>query len=187
MNFGMITLVIIPKYVDRAKFCHTDTDSFVIYIKTEDFYKGVYNDAERWFDRSNYDENNKRPLPIGKNEKVIGLFKDELGGKIITEYLMEDNSESKKAKGTKKCEIKRELLFENFKESLFNNQIILISPQRFKGDAHKVYTEEVNKIALSSNDGKRLQTFDKITTYPYETNVFKVFESKIMIVTNCFC
>ena len=92
-----------PKYGDRAKLCYTDTDSFVIYIKTEDFYKDIANDVEKWFDTSNYDENDKRPLPIGKNKKVIGLFKDELGGKIMTEffavrakayaYSMEDGSE----------------------------------------------------------------------------------------------
>ena len=77
------------------------------------------------------------PLPIGKNKNVIELFKDELGGKIITEfvalrakayaYLIEDGSEHKKAKGTKKCVIKRELMFENYKDSLFNDKIILKS------------------------------------------------------------
>ena len=79
---------------------------------------------------------------------------------------MEDGSEHKKAKGTKKCIIKRELMFENFKDSLFNNKMILKSQQRFKSDHHKVDTEEVNKIALSSNDDKKIQTFDKVTTHP---------------------
>ena len=77
-------------------------------------------------------------------------------------------------------------MFKNYKDSLFNNEIILKSQQRFKSDHHKVYTEEVNKIALSSNDDKRLQTFDKITTYPYGTNAFKVCESEMMIVRNYF-
>ena len=63
-----------PKYQDRAKLCYMDTDSFVIHIKTEDFYEDIANDVEKWFDTSNYDENDKRPLPIGKNKKVIGLF-----------------------------------------------------------------------------------------------------------------
>ena len=81
-------------------------------------------------------------------------------------YLMEDGSEHKKAKGTKKCVIKRELMFENFKESLFNNKVILRSQKRFRSYDHRVYTEEVNKITLSSNDDKRLQTFDRITTFP---------------------
>ena len=74
------------KYGDKARLCYTDTDSFVMYIKTEDFYKDIAGDVERWFDTSNYDEKDKRPLPIGKNKKVIGLFKDELGGKIMTEF-----------------------------------------------------------------------------------------------------
>ena len=153
-----------------------NTGSFVIYVKTEDFYKEISNDVERWIDTSNYDENNERPLPIGKNNKVIGLFKNELGGKIMTEfaalrakayaYLKKGGKEHKKAKGTKKCVIKRELMFENYKDSLFNDKIILKSQQRFKSDHHKVYTEEVNEIALSSNVDKRLQTFDKITTCP---------------------
>ena len=69
-------------------------------------------------------------------------------------------------------------MFDNYKNSLFNNKIILKSQQRFKSDHHKVYTDEVNKIALSSNDDKRLQTFDGITTYPYGTDAFKVCEMK---------
>ena len=80
---------------------------------------------------------------------------------------MEDGSEHKKGKETKKCVIKNEVVFENYTDSLFNDKIILKSQQRFKSDHHRVYTEEVNKIALSSNDDKRLQTFDKITKYPY--------------------
>ena len=95
---------------------------------------------------------------------------------------MEDNSVHKKAKGTKKCVKKYELMFENYKDYLFHNEIILKSQQRFKSDHHKVYTEEVNKIALSSNNDKRIQTFDKITTYPYGTSVFKAYESEMMIV-----
>ena len=63
-----------PKYQDKAKLCYMDTDSFAIYIKTEDFYEDIAGDVERWFDTSNYDENHERPLPIGKNEKVIGRF-----------------------------------------------------------------------------------------------------------------
>ena len=72
-----------PKYGERAKLCYTDTDSFIINIKTEDFFEDISNIVEVWYDTSNYDENDKRPLPIGKNKKVIGLFKDELGGRII--------------------------------------------------------------------------------------------------------
>ena len=76
----------------------------------------------------------------------------------------------KKQKGTRKCVIKTRLLLKNYKDRLFNDRIILKSQQRFKSDYHNVYTEEINKIALSSNDDKRLQTFDRITTYPYGIN-----------------
>ena len=95
-------------------------------------------------------------------------------------YLMDDDSEVKKAKGTKKCIIKRETMFENYKDFLFNGEVILKSQERFKSDHHKVYTEEVNKITLSSDDDKRLQTFDGIKTYPYGTtnDMLRVFESK---------
>ena len=71
-------------------------------------------------------------------------------------------------------------MFENYKDSLFNNNTILRSQLRFKSDLHNVHTEEVNKIVLSSNDDKRLQTHDRITTYRYGTNAFKVFESEMM-------
>ena len=121
------------------------------------------------------------------------LFKDELGGKIMKEfvglraktwaYLLDDDSEHKKAKGTKKKKksvIKRGLMFKNYTDCLLNDKTILKSQQRFKSECHNVYTEQINKIALSSNDDKRLQTFDKITTYPYGTNAFKVCESEML-------
>ena len=118
------------------------------------------------------------------------MFKYELGGKIIKEfcalraktyaYLMDDDIETKKAKGVKRCAIKHRLMFENYKDSLFKNKTILKSQLRFKSDHHNVYTEEVNKIALSSNDDKRLQTFDRVITYPYGTNAFKVCESEML-------
>ena len=66
-----------PKYGDWAKICYTDTDNFKIYIKTKDFFEDIFNDVERWFDTSNYDKNDKRPLPIGKNKKISSLFKDD--------------------------------------------------------------------------------------------------------------
>ena len=147
--------------------------------------KGIYwheywTNVEGWFDTSNYDKNDKRPFPIGKNKKVPGLLKDELGGKIMKEvvalrpkayaYLDDDGSNHKKAKGTKKCVIKHKLMFQNYKDCLFNNKTVYGSQERFKSYNHDAYTEEVNKIALSSNDDKRLQTSDRITTYPYGTS-----------------
>ena len=99
-------------------------------LKPQIFFEDISNDVERWFDTSNYDKNDKRPLPIGKNKKVPGLFKDELGGKIITEvvalgskiyvYLMDDGSDHKETKCTKKRVIKQKLMFENYKDCLFD-------------------------------------------------------------------
>ena len=162
-------------YSDKAKLCYKDTDSLVIHIKTEDFYKDIASDVERLFDTSNYNKKDDRPLPIGKNKKVIGMFKDELSGKIMTEfcalraktyaYKSNNDTEHKKAKGTKKCIVERELMFKNYKDSLFNDEVIIRSQQRFRSDHHRVYTEEVNKIALSSNDDKRIQTFDKVSLW----------------------
>ena len=75
-----------PKYGDRAKLCYMDTDSFIIYIKIEDFFEDISNGVKKWFDTSNCNKNDKRTLPIGVNKKVPGIFKDELGGKIMTEF-----------------------------------------------------------------------------------------------------
>ena len=126
-----------PKYNEKAKLCYMDTDSFIIHIFTEDFYKDIAMDVNKWFDTSNYDKNDKRPLPIEVNKRVIGYFKDELGGKIMAKlcgpraktyaYKMDDDIEKKKAKGTKKCVIKRRLKFEDYTDSLFNNKTILRS------------------------------------------------------------
>ena len=101
-----------PKYWDRAKLCYMNTEIFVIHIKTEDCYEDIADDVEKWSDTSNYNKHDNRRLPIGKNKKLIGLSKNELGGKIMKEfvalraktysYLMDDDSELKKAKGTKK-------------------------------------------------------------------------------------
>ena len=132
---------------------------------------------------------------MGMNKKVLGMFKDELGEKIIKElcalraktytYLMDDDSEKKKDKGKKRCVIKRRLMFENYKDSLFNNKTILKSQLRFKSDYHNVYTEKVNKIALNSNNDKRFQTFHRVRTYPYGTNIFKVCESQMLSKIRC--
>ena len=123
-----------PKFEEKARLCYMDTDSFVTHIKTEDFYKDIASDVERWFDTSNYDEKDERPLPIGKNKKVIGFFKDELGAKIIIEfcalrakayaYKLDDETEKKKAKGTKKCIVKREITFKNYADALFNDEML---------------------------------------------------------------
>ena len=163
-----------PKHGNDVKLCYMDTDSFVMNIKTNDFYKDIANDVKNRFDTSNYEVN--RPLPTGKNQKVIGLMKDELGGKIIMEfvtlgpktysYLTDDGKEDKKAKGTKKCVIKRMIKFNDYKNCLLKDEVILKSQQRFISKKHDVYTGNINKIALSNTDDKRIVSTDKITSYP---------------------
>ena len=130
-----------PKYGNRVKLCYMDTNSFIMSIKTNDFYKDIANDVDKRFDTSNYESN--RPLPTGKNKKVIGLMKDELGGKTITEfftlrpktnsYLTDYGKEDKKAKGTKKCVIKRMIKFNDYKNCLLKDKVLLKSEQRFIG------------------------------------------------------
>ena len=164
-----------PKYNDNVKLCYMDTDSFIMNIKTNDFYKDISNDVENRFDTSNYEVN--RPLPTGKNKKVIGLMKDELGGKIITEFvtlrpktysfLTDDCKEDKKAKGTKKCKIKKMIKFNDYKKCLLDDEVILKSQQIFISKKHNVYTENINKIALSGNDDKRIVSSNKISSFPY--------------------
>ena len=163
------------KYGDMVKLCYMDTDSLVMNIKTKDFYKDIAQDVEERFGTSNYDVD--RPLPKGKNKKVIGLMKDELGGGIITEfvalrpktysYITDEFIEMKKTKGTKKCVIKKMLKFEDYKKCLFDNEPMLKSQQRFKSENHEVYTENINKIALSSNDDKGIVALDGTTSYSY--------------------
>ena len=164
-----------PVYGNEVKLCYMGTDSFIMSSKTNDFYEDIANDVENRFDTSNYEVN--RPLPMGKNKKIIDLMKDELGGKIITEfvtlrpktysYLTDDGKEDKKAKGTKKCIIKKMIKFNDYKKCLLNDEVIFKSQQRFISKNHDVYTENINKIALSNDDDKRIVSSNKITSYPY--------------------
>ena len=120
-----------PKYQCNAKLSYMDTDCLIVNIKPEDVYTDIANDIEKRFDASNYEIN--RPLLKGKDKNVIGLMKDELGGKIMTElvglrpktyfYLIVDDSEDKKAKGTKKCVIKQILKFEDYEKCLLKMKL----------------------------------------------------------------
>ena len=122
-------------------------------------------------------KNDDRPLLIAKNKTVIGKFKDELVGKIISEfcvlkpktysYKLDSDDEVKKAKGTKKCVVKRHITFNNYDDILFNSNKLLRTQFTFKSDHHNIYTEKINKIPLNYFGDKRIQLDDKITTYPY--------------------
>ena len=163
------------KYGERVNLCYNDTDSFIINVKTKIFYKDISENVIERLDTFNYIHD--RPLPKGVNKKVLGFMKDELGGGVITEfvalrpkaylYKTEDNIELKKAKGTKKCIINKMLSFSDYKNCLFDNGKVLRSQQRFKSENYIAYTESINKIALSCNDGKRFVATDGIESYPY--------------------
>ena len=164
-----------PKYGSKVKLCYMDTDSFVYEIKTEDFYRDIAEDVETRFDTSNYSD--QRPLPAGKNKKVIGMMKDELGGKIMTELValrakmyayrkLDAKAEDKRCKGTKKCVVEKSLTFEDYKQCLFGNGDTTVYREQmlFEHKKHHVFTVNKCKIALNREDDKRIIQDDGITT-----------------------
>ena len=150
MNFGKIILK--SKYQGKANLFYMDKDSFIVKIKIEDVYKDIASDVEKRFDTSNYGA--ERPLSKGKNKKVTGLMKDKLWWKDrericrtqtkMYSYLIDDGIGNKKAKEIRKCITKQRLKSEDYKKCFENNQIILKSQQKFKSEAHNIFTEEVN-------------------------------------------
>ena len=151
-----------------------DTDSLIYDIETDDFYKDIADDVEDRFDTSGYNDN--RPLPVGKNKKIIGLMKDELGGGIMKEFVTlrpkmyaykVGSSESKKCKGIKKCMVKKTISFEDYKNCLFGGEASYRSQLMFRSLKHEVRTLEVNKLASSRDDDKRI-TVDGIASLARE-------------------
>ena len=166
----------VPKYgLEKLKLCYMDTDSLVYDIKTEDFYEDIANDVEARFNTSGYSKTDFRPLPICLNKKVIGLMKDGLGCKIMTEfvalrpklysYKVLDGSEDKKCKGIKKCVVKKTLTFEDYKTCLFSDSTEYGSQLMFRSAKHGAHTIEVNKVALNRDDDKRISRKDGISTF----------------------
>ena len=124
-----------PKYGSKVKLCYMDTSSFVYEIENEDFYRDIANDVEKRFDTGGYSKDDNKPLPIGKNKKEIGPMKDELDGKIMTEFATlrtkmyvhkkkDKEVEEKRCKGTKKCVVSEGLTFDNYKACLFDGKTI---------------------------------------------------------------
>ena len=124
-------------------------------------------------------------------------MKDELGGKIITEFvtlrpktysfLTDDGKEDKKTKGKKKCVIKKMIKFNDYKKCLLNDKVMLKPQQRFISNKHDVYTENINKIALSNNDNKRIVLSNKITSYPYGyvlKNQALLYKGEMILITS---
>ena len=161
-----------------------DTDSFILDIRTDDFYKDISNDANEWFNTSNFHKINSL-IEKGINKRVIG-FKDELGGNILSKFVglraktysyceINDDKvhEVKKAKGTKKCVIKKHLNFDMYEQPLFDNFTIRCTQ-------HNIYIESGHKIVLNNNDTKRIISNDGVTTYPYgiSKELFNKLENK---------
>ena len=146
-----------PRYRENIKLCYTDTDSFIFSVKTNKFYKDISNDIKKWFDTSAYRKDIDKPLQKSININVIGKFKNELKGKLMTKccglkakcysYKLDDDNEEKKAKGTKQCVIKRQLTFDNYVDVLFNNKKTATPQFVFTCYCHQEYTEKITKIA----------------------------------------
>ena len=170
-----------PKYNDKVKLCYMDGYSFIIHIEPEDFYKDIANDVDEWFDTSGFNKEIDRPIAKDKNKNIQGMFKDELNEEVMIEstnvraklyaFLRNDSSKGKvsekKAKGTKKCIIKKQLTYEDFKNAVIDNKTTKRKQLRFRSDHHYVFTEETNKIAISPNDDKRILSHHGTTSYQY--------------------
>ena len=153
------------KYGNNAKLLFTDTDSLMYEIETGDFYKDISEDVKDRFDTSDYHPNHPSGIPTGCNKKVSGVFKDEAAGRIMEEfvglraklysYKMFEGEESKKCKGIKKSVVKKSITHEDYKNYLFTGKERYQKMNVIRSYNHEVYTEEVNKIALCSDDGKR--------------------------------
>ena len=162
------------KYGDKAKLLLTDTDSLMYEIQTEDFYKDISGDVKDRFDTSDYSSDHPSGILSGINKKVLGMFKDETNGDIIDEfvglraklysYKMFEGEESKKCKGVKKSVVKKSITHEDYKTCLTTGKEQLRKQNIIRSYKHEVYTEEVNKIALSANDDKRYILEDGIRT-----------------------
>ena len=134
-------------------------------IQTEDFYKDISADVKHRFDTSDYPPDHPSGIPSGFNKKMIGMCKDEVGGKVIDEfvglraklylYKMFEGEESKKCKGVKKSVVKKSIAHEDYKKRLFTGKEQLRKMNVIRSHIHEVYTEEVNKIALCPSGDKR--------------------------------
>ena len=165
------------KYGNKAELLFTDTDSLMFQIYTDDFYKDIISDILTKFDTSDYPPNHKSGIPTGVNNKVIGMFKDEVAGKQITHfvglrpklysYKVEDEKELKKCKGIKKSVVKKSIDFDDFVKCLFTGKKEMRKMNIIRSEKHDIYSKEVNKIALSNEDDKRQVSEDKIHTLAF--------------------
>ena len=166
----------LPKYAqstgeahgNRISLCYMDTESFIYEIETEDFYEDIADDIESRFNTSGYRDDGLRPLPVGMNKKVIGLMKDELGGDIMREFVelrpkmyayKVESKEFKRCKGIKKCVVKKNIKFEDYKRCLMTGEMEYRPQMMFRSRLHEItMIETTNKLALSREDDKRIYT-----------------------------
>ena len=163
-----------PKYRNKAKLLFTDTDSFLYEIQTEDFYKDIAGDVRDRFDTSDYPESHPSGIPTGINKKVLGKFKDEAAGKVFKEfvglraklysYKMDEGKENKRCKGIKKAVVEKSIRHEDYKTCLTTGKEQLRRQNIIRSYEHELYTEEVNKVALSAADDKRYLLKDTYDT-----------------------
>ena len=162
------------KYKNRAELMFTDTDSLLYHIHTDDFYKDISYDIKEKFDTSDYPPNHESGIQTGVNKKVIGMFKDEVAGRQITHFVglrpklysfkVEDGSLTKKCKGIKKNVVKNKIEFEDYVECLFSGERQMRKMKIIRSENHDIYSKEVNKVALSNEDDKRVVLENKINT-----------------------
>ena len=168
------------KYDTKAELLFTDTDSLMYQIQTEDFYKDISNDVESKFDTSDYPQSHPSGIPTGLNKKVIGMFKDEVAGKQISHFIglrpklysfkIEDGKNVKKCKGIKKSVVSKGITFEHYFDCLFTGEKQMRSMKIIQSRYHDIYSKEVNKIALSCEDDKRLVQINKVDTKAIRPN-----------------
>ena len=160
-----------PKYGDRIKLLFTDTDSFMYLIETEDVYEDILRDIHEWFDTSNYSQDHF--IYTDANKMKIGMFKDEEGGKIISEFVglraknyayVCGGKEHKKCKGIKKSVTEKGISFDDYKDCLFKNVQLRRKMNVFKSHLHNVSSVRINKVALSADDDKRIVLGDGVHT-----------------------
>ena len=162
------------KKFKRMKLLFTDTDSLCYELETDDFFKDISADVEKKFDTSNFEKDHKSGIFYAKNKKVIGMMKDEAGGKIIEEfvglraklysYKMHSGGSTRKCKGIKKAVIKNEITHEGYKNCLFGRKSAFQKMNVIRSHSHNIYTEKINKVALSGDDDKRIILEDGIHT-----------------------
>ena len=176
-----------PKYGKQAKLLFTDTDSFLYEIQTEDFYKDISGDVKDRFDTSDYPKGHPSGIPTGGNKKVLGMFKDEAAGKIIKEfvglraklysYKMDEGKENKRCKGIKKAVVEKSITHGDYKTCLETGKEQLRKQNIIRSYEHTLYTEEVNKIALSAADDKRYLLKDSFDTLAWGHHRIKEMEN----------